>query len=321
MNSAVERGLAFLASTQDAAGFWNDWELPVGSSRMWTTAYVGWRLASCGLAASALHRAADWLEASELDGGGWGYAESTGADADSTALGILFLHVIGRRVPATALRRLLSFSRDDGGFGTYGFEQSFGAWTASQVEVTATAALALQTAQVAQDTIARAVGFLYRRRRVDGLWDSYWWTSACYATEIAVRLLGEKARGEACRSLRKMQPRNSFEAALRSLVLCSDLENFTRSQDFDGSWPSAPILRLTHRDVYAPIASDNAGLCFCDPQRLFTTATVVTALAANGIKPQRAGSPSRRLKPSVSRLSERAMFDLSPGRENPAPLD
>ncbi len=292
MNSALQRGLAFLASRQDAAGFWNDWELPAGSSRMWTTAYVGWRLASCGLAASALDRAADWLEGSELDGGGWGYAESTGVDADSTALGILFLHTLGRRAPATALRRLLCFSRDDGGFGTYGFEQSFGAWTASQVEVTATAALALQTAQVAPDTVARAVAFLYRRRRVDKLWDSYWWTSACYATEITVRLLGEKARGEACESLREMQPRNSFEAALRSLVLCSDLEDFTRSQDFDGSWPSAPILRLTYRDVYAPIASDNTGPCFCDPQRIFTTATVVTALATNGIEPQLAGSPS-----------------------------
>ena len=292
MNSAVERGLAFLASRQDAAGFWNDWELPVGSSRMWTTAYVGWRLASCGLAASALERAADWLEASELDGGGWGYTESTGADADSTALGILFLHTIGRRAPATALRRLLSFSRNDGGFGTYGFEHSFGAWTASQVEVTATAALALQTAQVAPNTVERAVAFLYRRRRIDRLWDSYWWMSACYATEITVRLLGEKARGEACETLREMHPQNSFEAALRSLVLCSRLEDFTRSQNFDGSWPSAPILRLTHRHVYAPIASDNAGPCFCDPQRIFTTATVVSALATNGIEPQLAVSRS-----------------------------
>jgi hypothetical protein len=292
MNSAVERGLAFLASRQDAAGFWTDWELPVGSSRMWTTAYVGWRLASCGLAASALDRAADWLEASELDGGGWGYAESTGADADSTALGILFLHTIGRCAPATAVRRLLSFSRDDGGFGTYGFEQSFGAWTASQAEVTATAALALQTAQVAPDTVERAVAFLYRRRRMDRLWNSYWWVSDCYATEITVQLLGEKARGEACESLREMHPRNSFEAALRSLVLCSDLEDFTHSQDFDGSWPSAPILRLTHRDVYAPVASDNAGPCFCDPQRVFTTATVVTALGTNGVGLQLAGSPS-----------------------------
>jgi hypothetical protein len=284
MNAAVKKGLAFLASRQDAAGFWSDWELPpVGSSRMWTTAYVGWRLASCGLAASALDRAADWLEASELEGGGWGYAESIGTDADSTALGILFLHAIGRCAPATALRRLLRFSRDDGGFGTYGFEQSFGAWTSSQVEVTATAALALQTSQVAPDAVERAVAFLYRRRRMDGLWDSYWWTSACYATEITVRLLGEQARKGACASLLELHPRSFFEAALRSVVLRSDLEDLSRSQDLDGSWPSAPILRLTHRDVDAPIASDDAGPSFSDPQRVFTTATVVNALATNGV--------------------------------------
>jgi hypothetical protein len=279
MNTAVEKGLAFLVSRQDAAGFWSDWELPVGSSLMWTTAYVGWRLASCGLAPSALDRAADWLEASELEGGGWGYAKSTGSDADSTALGILFLHALGRRPPATALGRLLYFSRDDGGFGTYGFEQSFGAWTSSQVEVTATAALALRVTEVAPDVVGRAVAFLRLRRRMDGLWNSYWWTSACYATEITVRLLGEQARHEACVTLREIHPRNPFEAALRSMVLRSDLEDLRRSQDFDGSWPSSPILRLTHRDVETPVTSRDAGPCFSDPQRVFTTATVVNALA------------------------------------------
>ncbi|MBZ5635749.1 MAG: hypothetical protein LAO55_21685 [Acidobacteriia bacterium] len=307
MNRAVEIGLAFLASQQDASGFWQDWELPVGSSRMWTTAYVGWRLASCGQAAKGtLERAADWLEANELEGGGWGYSESTGADADSTALGILFVHVMGRRAPASAVRRLLSFHRDDGGFGTYGFEQSFGAWTASQVEVTATAALALKAAQVAPQAIERAAVFLRRRRRADGLWDSYWWTSTCYATEMTVRLLGEQARLEACSALRRIRPLNSFEAALRSLVLCGDTGDLSRGQDSDGSWPTAPILRLTHRDLYVPQGSDDAGPCFADPQRVFTTATVLSALTVKAVAHEAPGSPRR--DPCGARVQARSRF-------------
>lgn len=290
MNDAIARGLAFLASQQDAAGFWTDWELPVGSSRMWTTAYVGWRLASCGRAAGgALERAADWLEANELEGGGWGYAQSTGPDADSTALGILFLQAIGRPAPATAVSRLLSFSRDDGGFGTFGFEQSFGAWTASQVEVTATAALALRTAGVAPDAVERAATFVRRRRRTDGLWDSYWWTSPCYASEVAIRLLGERARQDASEALRAIQPLNCFEAALQSLVLCNEVVDLAGAQTADGSWPTAPILRLTHRDVSFPQMSEDSGPCFADSRRLFTTATVVHALGRYG----RASNPGR----------------------------
>ena len=184
MNDALARGLSFLLSRQHPAGFWTDWDLPVGSSSLWTTAYIGWRLTSYGqvadvlnTVADALQRAADWLEASELTGGGWGYTESVGADADSTSLGILFLQAMGRRVPETALQRLLSFHRDDGGFGTYSYEQSFGAWTSSQVEITAIAALALQAAGMAPDTVTRATTFLRHHRRADGLWDSYWWTS------------------------------------------------------------------------------------------------------------------------------------------------
>jgi squalene cyclase len=280
VNAAVERGLAFLISRQDASGFWQDWDLPVGPSRLWTTAYVGWRLATCGPAAErAVERAADWLEANELDGGGWGYSEFTGADADSTALGILFLHAIGRRGPESALQRLLSFRRDDGGFATYGFDQGFGAWTASQVEVTATAALALQAAQVFSDAAECAAAFLRRRRRVDGLWDSYWWISPCYATGMAVRVCGEGARQEAAKALREIRLLNPFDAALRSLVLGGEVDLLTRSQHSDGSWPASPILRLTHRDQYAPQSSDDAGPCFADPQRVFTTATVVSALS------------------------------------------
>lgn len=282
MSDALIRGLDFLIQRQHAAGYWQDWQLPVGSSSMWTTAYVGWRLSSCaGTGGEFLHRAADWLERNELEGGGWGYAKHTGADADSTALGILFLCALRRSPPESALARLLAYRRADGGFATYGFDQSFGGWTASQVEITASAALALRAAGVGGDAVERAKAFVQRRRKDDGLWDSYWWKSPCYATEVAVRLLGEEAGRNAVASLCSLRPGNAFEAALQCLAGCDGAQNLVATQAPDGSWPSAPVLRLTRRDWYAPQESEDAGPCFADEQRIFTTATVVSALAGS----------------------------------------
>jgi hypothetical protein len=221
-----------------------------------------------------LERAADWLEGSEMREGGWGYTESTGADADSSALGILFLGTMGRAIPHRALQRLISFARDDGGFATYGSDQSFGAWTASHVEVTATAALALRLAGTAPELVHRAEAFLHRRRRSSGLWNSYWWTSPFYATEVALRVLG----GPAPSALETLRSSNPFEEALRQLVLPDTSGDLSATQLPDGSWPCAPVLRLTRRDIFDPLAGENAGPCFPDPQRIFTTATVLSAL-------------------------------------------
>jgi len=48
----------------------------------------------------------------------------------------------------------------------------------------------------------------------------------------------------------------------------------------DGSWPSHPVLRLTSRYVREPWNAEGSAPLFADDRRLFTTATVVAALAA-----------------------------------------
>lgn len=291
MRQAVEKGLAFLRERQSAEGFWEDWQLPVGSSRMWTTAYVGWRLASSDCTSGEmLERAAEWLESSELDEGGWGYAESTGADADSTALAIAFLCAMRRRVAMTAIRRLLRFVGEDGGFATFNLEQSFGAWTASQVEVTAAAILALTMTDEAPGVVDRARQYLCKRQRSDGLWESYWWMSPLYATEIVVRALGTNARIQAASGVRALKPSNPFEMALQLMIAPDDLASLAITQNHDGSWPSAPILRLASRDVFEPWKQQHSGPCFADHGRIFTTATAVSAVAEG----------SRQQPPSVS---------------------
>ena len=96
IRDAVARGLKYILGQQNTAGNWTEWELPPGQSSCWTTAFIGYklRLLPPDLSTRAINarkRAAEWLVQAEFEGGGWGYNETVGADADSTAYSMLFL--------------------------------------------------------------------------------------------------------------------------------------------------------------------------------------------------------------------------------------
>jgi hypothetical protein len=292
--SPVGRGVEYLCRRQHPDGFWTEWALPPGESRAWTTAYIGWKLASLPpdlMPAQALSRAADWLGAARFADGGWGYGPGTGPDADSTALAQLFLVSQGCH-PPSVLRLLLAHQQSDGGFATYTRAWNHGAWTLSQPEVTATVLLALLDEAPAFEPVAAAIRYLRAHRRVDGLWPSYWWTSPLYATDVALAGLGETAAVEPERvaaAVRDVATPTAFDLALQVSCLrrLGDAAGATASamaltarQLADGSWPSGPVLRLTHRHVTAPWQASDAGPVFPDPHRLFATATAVAALAS-----------------------------------------
>lgn len=293
---AIERGLAYLRSVQDDDGSWREWRLPPGESRAWPTAYVGWRLsgwrspAASGEIDAALDRAAGWLLANELPDGGWGYAPATGPDADSTALASMFLRTRGQPAPR-AERVLRAHRQDDGGYATYTRAWNHGAWTVSHPEITATAAIALADDGVARDRAAR---YLDRVRRTDGLWPSYWWTTPLYATDVVLAggLCADGDRRALGRAVAAIPTPTAFERALQALCLgrlggevsvrglAGDL---VTGQLADGSWPSGPVLRLTHRHIDAPWTAPpgaDVGPLFADERRLFATATSVAALLA-----------------------------------------
>jgi hypothetical protein len=90
-------------------------------------------------------------------------------------------------------------------------------------------------------------------------------------------------------TLERMTPPNAFERALllESLLLTGGgadgeaetlLERLAAEQLSDGSWPSAPILRLANRTCWEPWTQQNAGRLYADPRRLFTSATVLRAM-------------------------------------------
>ena len=298
LSTPLERGLAYLCAHQASAGYWSDWRLPPGESRMWTTAYIGYRLCALPPQPRArideqLMRADAWLRASEFaDGGGWGYSELTGPDTDSTALALLFLRARGG--PVTSERQLYAYQQADGGFSTYTRNASHGGWVQSQADVTATTLLALlPTPFSLTERMPAAMRYLQSQRRADGLWNSYWWRSCLYATQANLTLLHAAGERLDCArltaSLGRVSAQTAFESAL--LLMCL-LQLGNASQPLaaaharllragqlpDGSWPSQPMLRLTSREISEPWLFPEAGLLFRDEKRLFTTATVLAAL-------------------------------------------
>ncbi|HEX6998774.1 MAG TPA: hypothetical protein VF322_11560 [Gammaproteobacteria bacterium] len=296
---------------QAAEGFWTDWQLPPGSSSVWTTAYVGRKLAELsghGDLGDRLRGAAEWLLARRFIDGGWGYDGAVGSDADSTSQALLMFAACGVPAPADAYEHLLGYQQADGGFATYRPDVMPSSWTVSHPDVTPVAVLALATRlPVAHPAVRRGIAAARARRTREGLWHSFWWDSFLYGTEANLAML--RAVGEpvsALPALASAQPGGAFETAL--LLSCwanvttgaycgpidALVERLLQLQDADGGWPSAPILRLTRRDCYAPWDASEAGPLFADPNRLFTSATVLAALAEAGAARGRQARSGRR---------------------------
>jgi hypothetical protein len=135
--------------------------------------------------------------------------------------------------------------------------------------------------------VQRGVDYVQRQMTPQGLWHSFWWRSDAYGTWASLSLMQALgAQLPRATVLQEVKPVNAFETAL---WLCSmehlgcavsvqQMEELLGEQKPDGSWPSAPILRVTRRDCYTPWESDAAGALYAEPHRLFTTATALHAL-------------------------------------------
>ena len=291
--AALADAVTVLGSAQRADGAFVDYDLPVGSSDQWVTAYTGRALAEADAragvpaAADAARRAARWLDAHHCEPGGWGFNGSTGADADSTAF-------------ALALRRRLGLPQDerdlaviaeqwrDGGVATY---DGPGGWGVAHVDVTPLAFLALPAAE-RQRRLPALLDFLRRTRRDDGVWPSYWWRGATYATFQVLALLDELGLDEADLPWPVRVPRlaasNAFELACAAGVellragpgdrLDTALSELLALQRPDGRWSGSENLRVTD-DSVTEASEDAPGACYADSAGLVTTATAVEVIA------------------------------------------
>ena len=299
VTAAVTSGLDYILSRQGEDGAWVDWSLPPGPAPHWTTAHVGRCLTSVPPPRSpelepALRRAADWLSTHRLPGGAWGYNDTVEPDADTTALAVLFFSALGREAGQDPVAFLRRAQRPDGGFSTFLPDGLTGAWGQSHAEITAIALLALRSVQGGIETVRAEKGldWLRRHRREDGTWAAYWWTTPHLATGLALACLAAFGhRGDAGLDLPQTSPGDSLQAAhlLSMTPLASPQREvltgqLLRAQNSDGSWTGRAALRIPPRDCAAPWNEPDFSPVFADPHCLFTTATVVSALADSGIQ-------------------------------------
>lgn len=184
-----ERAVDALLRRQSPEGFWHDYELEVGSSRAWTTAYVGVSLipyARSPRVGRSLARAARAV-ARVGSADGWGYNLVTGPDADSTAWCVRFLSAMGHDMSQSARATLLPFVEPGGDVHTFRGER-YGSWDTAHDDVAAMVALALHesgaAAELAGRITARVIGRLGGARPAR----PFWWADDLYLWQVALGL-------------------------------------------------------------------------------------------------------------------------------------
>lgn len=283
---AVQRAAEFLLATQQEDGHWSDYQLPVGPSTEWVTAFAGLALAFSGRvfgaagAEEAGRRAAAWLQSQRSYPVGWGYNGRTGADADSTALALRLFHRLALPVAPEDTAFLLDHWKADGGFSTY---RRADAWGRPHVCVTTQAFRALD-ADTRRPLIPSLRGFLAGTRlHGRGGWPAYWWTQPAYSTYGCLALLRElDVPLTACELPRSAQATAFDKAHAWGIAALSGAEadaerlhdELLSSQRGDGAWPGSPCLRVTDPGCADPWRRPK-GATYSDGGVLTTAAVLV----------------------------------------------
>jgi hypothetical protein len=305
VRSAIDRASRYIVEMQASNGAWPDFNLEVGRSDTWTTAYVGWCLFETEGTVSAterrylraaLEQAAQFLKESRRADGSWGYNKRVPSDSDSTSWAALFLTSMGSAPGSETDRILQTFARRDGGFATYNAGASdtaaASAWTRSHPDVTPLVVRALAPSA----TREKALAFIASQRTDDGLWNSYWYRTPLYATLhnlAALAAAGRPAMPPAVPILAAAADRDPFDRALALEIVArfgsglaapfvSDAAaGLLETQSAEGWWAAKPMLRVTYDEVERPweLPGEAAGPLYGDDYFLFTTATVARALS------------------------------------------
>jgi hypothetical protein len=323
---ALAAGRTFLLERQDADGLWRDFVTLAGEASDWVTGFVAYCAGSLlmdgagtdGLT-DAVARAAHELIRWQRPNGGWSYNSAVPTDCDSTAWVLLALSDQPEWRPSSTIRarRYLISHRDEmsGGFVTYSTADAIhryiavpetltGGWRLAQPCVTAAAVRALLVAggPEASEAAISACAYLRAAQDRDGLWRSYWWSGPGYPTYQALSALAaaraldidiQQAAVEAVEQ--QAYTAEGFELAqtlLAAALLGSTTATATATdrllgaQRDDGSWASAPFLRIPPPMIgdVSKVSSwgvDELGtaVVITDIGRLFSTAAALAALA------------------------------------------
>jgi len=281
---AIAAGLEFLMSRRQD-GRWRDFSPTIGESDAWVTGYVLARLGEfppAYISHTLQQQVAEslaWLKEVRNPVGGWGYRAHGKDCADATAWAIIALRRHGQPAPRSAIGLIGQCHRPDGGFAAYPeTSQEDRVCQASAPDITAVAVKALEKldpscqrflashlrTDVPGTTCRLASRFFVCSAILD--WDT---------TTAPWPLLNQ-----VCQFTAQQNEESVFEQALllRCLVRLRIQRAWSVSaslrllQQGDGSWPGSALL--------PPLLSVPAGKSQVrfDDQRVFTTATAVSAL-------------------------------------------
>jgi hypothetical protein len=291
VHAALNDAVSYLISIQHKDGYWQDFDLPVGASDQWVTAYVGMSLAYVGRqtnlpeATRAAQTALDWLCRDRPYSAGWGYNSMTGPDADSTTMALTLMRALGH-VPDPADSDFLAsrWRTGDGGVATYDGPD---AWGHAHWDVTAYA----YAAMAPKDRETHADDFragLKANLQTDGTWRAYWWRTPYYSTLVTLEALAELGIPEPVNTTVSLAVDGTFDiicaigiAQLRGAnahQIESALVALHRSQWPDGRFPGGANLRVTDETCHAPWDTPQ-GNYFTDTAATITTATALRVLA------------------------------------------
>ncbi|HEV3317569.1 MAG TPA: prenyltransferase/squalene oxidase repeat-containing protein [Candidatus Angelobacter sp.] len=293
----IAAGMSFLLATRQD-GHWTDFNLPIGGSDAWVTAYVLARLAAISpdcmsySVRQRLEESLDWLMESRTTGGAWGYNSQVEDDADSTAWAILALRGYGRPVPAPALEFIERCRKTDGGIAPYPEESCFSKpWKLSAPEATAVAIGALGVLD------ARAARFLTekwleserpRSRPAPASRLSSRFYACAAVLDWDAGMAPWPVLNKLCELMSYYNTENAFEQSL--LLRClgqlrvqkawSSAASLRRMQQPDGGWPASALLRPP-----STRETEGAGPLYLDHKRVFTTVTAISALSIGESQP------------------------------------
>ncbi len=288
---AIAAGLEFLMSRRKD-GKWRDFSPTTGESDTWVTAYVLARLGELPQAyishtlQQQIMESLEWLKAVRNPLGGWGYRSHGRDGADPTAWAIIALRRHGQTAPHSALELINRCRRPDGGFAAYPNPVDTDETRATSApDITAVAVKALETVDPAcqeylasnmrtdvPGTVCRlASRFFVCSTILD--WDTITapWPLLNQVCQFTAQHNEESVFEQAlllrCLVRLRIQKAWAVAASLRLL------------QQGDGSWPGSALL-----PPLLGVSTSKSQARF-DDQRVFTTATAVSALVMGESQP------------------------------------
>jgi hypothetical protein len=291
LRKSLNAGIVYLLEHQFSDGHWEDFDLPVGRSDGWVTAFVGLALATvdCQRTNSSAAQAAAWLCRQRPYPAGWGYNSITGPDSDSTGCSLLLLRTVGQSIRPEDENWLMDRWQPGGGFATYPASDG---WGIAHPDVTPVAFRALSH-RARHHLRSELIAYLLRSRLADGTWPAYWWRTRHYSTFLNSSLARDI--GVIFPSPSTLvsfeQSRMAYSAFDTVYILANALLAFGIShptsalaaelldqQESDGNWAGSENLRVMRHDTSDPWNHPNGDL-YADIENLITTASAVRILA------------------------------------------